>query len=1108
MFTVETCYAYSWFEREDPVTGFTSVNAWCLNKDSQPVLFRFEGYQPHVYIELPLYIEKLRHRWSQEDAILVYERIKTRLDEQGPMACKSGMYKTLYRGGAEYPMLKLEFRRRADIQKCENLLKNPFNVPELGNLICKVWESRINTTRQFLTARKCKYSQWFTAKGIKPHPKDKISTLELEYITDYQNLEPVEPEKTKAWNVMPRVLVIDIETYSDNHKAMPIRTMDAHVAYMISCIYQRIGDPKSRKKHLIVLGDCILRDAGDVEIIRVLNEFELCEALCKLIQKYDPEIISGYNILGFDYPYLNARLSRLVKTWNECASRLIGVKPEIIIPKKWESKAYGYNANYFIEFPGRISIDMLPIIRRGHKLPKYDLDTVGNAFLKRGKHDIKPVQMFEYYQEFMESKRLLEYCVKEWVGVKEFEKKGEEWINGYTEELKDELLRFVSNNDDKCQYIPRFHDNVGNEVLLEVLIKYRKAIDNLTRVGRYCVEDSELVIDLIDKTGIWVGLVELSNTAQIGIVDSFSRGQQMRGLSQMYDLLEPMGVVIDYKPPSSTSGFSGGFVGDPDPGMYDYCITLDFASLYPSIIMAFNICMSTYLSPGEEKAYKPEDYYEIKCPIYDEDDDSKIVGYNIHRFVKEHIREGYICKIVKNLINSRREVKRELNKADENSIEWQVLNERQLAYKVCANSIYGLLGVKVGGLLPCLQGAESVTSIGREKIQFCNQYLIDKYKARVVYNDTDSTFFTLPFVNSYTEGIEWGHKLTKELNSLMEKHLSLEFEKITRLFVMKKKKYVCWPADIADKKFNKITKKWDPNPHYGELKNLQEDPNHLLVRGIVLARRDNCKLLRQIYRTTLDAILNKQDMKKVLSCLMKECIKLYRGEIDWSGAIIVRSLGAQYKSDNYFMKVFGEQIKALGKPANPGDRLDYLICEGEGLLGQRMRLPETYLEQLNSDKPDKIDCRYYLEKLFMKSLHQLWAIGFRKELEDLEKQYETEDRLKIIGHIQQESKKDKGTSIVSLWNFYNGDLDKIFEWLSDPNHDSGKYRGNESIHKYLYNKYVKARQTLVSGRSIFNARITSDPIKQLLKAADFGPDKVDQFARVVLLPEDYKELFG
>ena len=209
---------------------------------------------------------------------------------------------------------------------------------------------------------------------------------------------------------MPTVLTYDIECYSDNHKAMPIKTMDAHVAYMISCIYQRIGDRSTRKRYLIILGDCDPKDTQDVEIIRVSNEAELCDQLCELIHKHDPEILSGYNILGFDNDYLNARLARLVRSWSERGSRLIGVKPEIIRPSPWQSKAYGKNENHFIHFQGRIMIDMLPIIRRGHKLPKYDLDTVGNAFLKRGKHDIKPSEMFVYFENLTKSKKLLEHA--------------------------------------------------------------------------------------------------------------------------------------------------------------------------------------------------------------------------------------------------------------------------------------------------------------------------------------------------------------------------------------------------------------------------------------------------------------------------------------------------------------------------------------------------------------------------------------------------------------------------------------------------------------------------------------------------------------------------
>ncbi|HLX54844.1 MAG TPA: DNA polymerase domain-containing protein, partial [Aquella sp.] len=297
---------------------------------------------------------------------------------------------------------------------------------------------------------------------------------------------------------------------------------------------------------------------------------------------------------------------------------------------------------------------------------------------------------------------------------------------------------------------------------------------------------------------------------------------------------------------------------------------------------------------------------------------------------------------------------------------------------------------------------------------------------------------------------------------------------------------------------------WVPNPHYGELKDLNEDPNYLIVRGIILARRDNCKLLRDIYRNMLNDILYKKDMKSVLSKLIKNCIKLYRGDVNYFDCVVVRSLGSHYKSDSYFMKLFGEQLKAIGKPANPGDRLDYVICEGEGLLGQRMRLVETYIERLQEGKPDKIDYRYYLEKLFIKSLEQLWYVGYKKELDILEKQYDQEDKLEIIKEMYTLIKKDTHREfLVQIWNYYQGNLDSIVEWLDNKNHE--EFGINSDVHKYLLNKYTKARQIRVSGRSVFHARVLPNPVKNLLKAIDMN--KLDEYAKVVLLPEDYKELF-
>src|SRR3989338_9646089 len=93
----------------------------------------------------------------------------------------------------------------------------------------------------------------------------------------------------------------------------------------------------------------------------------------------------------------------------------------------------------------------------------------------------------------------------------------------------------------------------------------------MTSVMRYCIQDSELVIDLMEHLNVWIGLTELSSIVGVTIMDIFTRGQQIRCLSQLYHLAAKRGVVLDSREETST-GFAGGFVFEPKPGLYDNVI--------------------------------------------------------------------------------------------------------------------------------------------------------------------------------------------------------------------------------------------------------------------------------------------------------------------------------------------------------------------------------------------------------------------------------------------------------------------------------------------------------------------------------------------------------
>ena len=752
--------------------------------------------------------------------------------------------------------------------------------------------------------------------------------------------------------------------------------------------------------------------------------------------------------------------------------------------------------------------------------------------------------------------------------------------------------------------------------------------------------------------------------------------------------------------------FAGGFVQEPIPGLYDNIICLDFASLYPSIIQAYNICYTTLVKPNSdnEKLLNPDTYNEIKIEINSdeiddgkdedksaEDGDEKTKSYVIkqnHKFVKKDTYYGILPRLVAKLVDERKAVRKQLEGVKDPILK-TILDKRQLALKISANSVFGFLGV-AKGKLPLMEGAMSITSKGRELIQHVNEYVSNKYNAKIVYNDSvsgntpilirekegserwiriqelfkyenkdqlfidskerylmegieiwsdmgwtkikqairhktnkqmyrvlthtgcvdvtedhslflpDSTKISpkecnigtkllhkdLPdvsilyenisefqamvwgffyaegscglyegvknswaisskeysllekykkyleiihpdygwkildtlvsskvyklvpsgdivklvaeyrnrfydnnnhkivpfeilhsnketithFLNGYQEGNgldqsningiqfankgeigsaglfhlykiigkcisfnsnllkkdcfwfcdrdkmckdsdtikkilplgecedhvydietgnhhfaagigrlivsntdssmidlnitdtklcnEWGHKLSEEISKLFPPPIKMEFEKAMRMLCIKKKKYA---AFLVDK--------------HGIL---NTDPKKMLVRGIVLARRDSSKWVQNVYSKLLYNVMTRNDMFSSLNIIYNSIEEIVENKLEINQIVSVRSLKADYKSDKYFMNVFANKLKRLGYEVNAGERLEYIIIESnEKLLGDRMITPDMYKEG-----GYKIDTLYYLEHLLKNPIDQLFSIGHMNELKE------------------------------------------------------------------------------------------------------------------------------
>lgn len=930
--------AFNWeIVDEAGENGSVAIHCWALDRESKTHLLRIEDYNTTCFVELPSIIEGMNVEWFDRDVDAFVSSLMGKLGNSSPVD-----YKFLYRhrlyyyNKRKFPMVQLSFRTLAALNECNRLLSRPYFFKGKGRAKAMVWENKIPLLRKFLTKVKLASTQWFEVKAEKMTGDRKISKLETEYLASWRKVAPLDKEKTNGWMTHPKILVFDIEAYSKNHKAFPYKHSATDACFIISAIVQQLGKKETRKEYAIVYGDC--HDIEGVTVIRVNSEIECIKRYAQLVNEVDPDIISGYNHHGFDNDYMNARLERVMEEWPDM-SRLLGDKVEMDT-RSWSSAAYGHNEVNIIKMGGRISIDMM-LIKRDYKLPRYDLSTVGMFFVGRAKHDVKPVDLFIAFENYWKAKKAYDLDQSE-----------------------------------------------ENKEALEV------ATTELTRMVRYCTEDGRITLDVNEKIFWWFASLELSGIVGTTIMDLYTRGQQVRCLSKIYDEAHQQGYVIDFHEPLNVI-FNGGAVQKPLQGVHDEVPCYDFNSLYPSIIIEDNIDYTTFV-PDWDKSIPDEDcniieFDQLERPkkvndkVHDEDFDADAEiddkdGKMVHRrirFVKEHIRKGIVPTIVKFLIDERNKVKAQLKPLEAakrqglpyDAVLFAVLDKRQWALKITANSFFGFMGAYIGKL-PLIEAAMAVTAKGRKMIGMVRDHLVEKHQAIVVYGDTDSV---MPkFI--HLDGKPWKEKYAfwksqeKELSGLFHSPtIKIEMEKVMRGIFFAPKMY----AYLG----------------YDQDGNLPTTPKDITAKGIILARRDGTPWVRGSYRNILFSILINYSpifaeqlvsMESSFGMIVDSALDLLENRVDWQDLAKINELGASYKNPNYQMNVFAQHLAGVGRPAQPGDRLRYVICDvpGEKAIGKKMRSDDEYLESQETDNPLKLDVNYYLENALQKKVDPLFSVAF------------------------------------------------------------------------------------------------------------------------------------
>jgi DNA polymerase elongation subunit (family B) len=268
--------------------------------------------------------------------------------------------------------------------------------------------------------------------------------------------------------------------------------------------------------------------------------------------------------------------------------------------------------------------------------------------------------------------------------------------------------------------------------------------DNLRQIAEYCIKDCELPLLLMTKLAVVPNMIEMAKATHVPMEFLIPRGQQIKVFSQILKRLRDRGYVCPAnpkRPSNSTEGYVGATVLEPKRGAYmDHPIaTLDFASLYPSIMRSSRLCPSTIVLNPKYANVPGVEYMTI---------DVEGVEY---KFAQN--TEAIVPDLLRDLAEYRKQAKKDMAQAkkDGDAFMTSVYDGKQMAIKVSMNSVYGFFGA-ANGFLPCAPIAAAVTTIGRQMIEATKNFVEDQYPgSEVVYGDSVMPYTPI-FVKHATTG--------------------------------------------------------------------------------------------------------------------------------------------------------------------------------------------------------------------------------------------------------------------------------------------------------------------------------------------------------------------
>ena len=373
---------------------------------------------------------------------------------------------------------------------------------------------------------------------------------------------------------------------------------------------------------------------------------------------------------------------------------------------------------------------------------------------------------------------------------------------------------------------------------------------------------------------------------------------------------KPVGSFVSNKP------YEGGYVKEPKPGLYENIVVYDFRSLYPSIIVSYNVCPTTLFCDCCKNGYIAN------------------VDGKEYMFCKN--KKGFIPSLLENLIERRVRIKTILKSMDKNSVDYNILSARSYAIKTISNAMYGYFGFARSRWY-CWECAASITSLGRKYIK----EVIEKAEAgdyNVIYADTDSLFIELK-----DKSLEDANKFIEKINERLPKLMELEFQGFyPRGLFVAKKRYA-----------------------------LSDTLGNLTVKGLEWVRRDWSKIAKDTQINVLKTILVEGSIKKAVE-IVKETIKnLKEGKLPIEEVTIYTQLTRKIEDYESIGPHVSAAIKARDKgyTFEPGQIIKYVIVKGSGSISDKAFILEEVLERKLEYDPE-----YYINNQVLPAVERIFDV--------------------------------------------------------------------------------------------------------------------------------------